>query len=80
MAVVSAAARAIDELITALQQRGAARVALVGGMAAAIEPHLSGPQRAALVPPQTDALDGALFLAGLSPAARLARLVELPAR
>lgn len=70
LAVVSDAANAIAELVEALRRRSAPRIALVGGMAEAITPYLPAAARAALKPPLADALDGALFLAGLRPNVR----------
>jgi glucosamine kinase len=63
--VIAAAADAIGELIEALIARGAPRIALGGGLAAAIAPHLRPELRARLREPLADALEGALFMAGL---------------
>jgi glucosamine kinase len=53
----------IDALAARLGALGAQRLALVGGLAASIEPWLSDETRARLVPPAGDAVDGALRLA-----------------
>lgn len=57
-------AEAIGELILALRHRGAPRIALVGGLAAALSPFLDPSVRALLQMPKADALAGALLLAG----------------
>ena len=57
------AAGHIDALATRLIAIGAHRLALVGGLAAHMEPWVSPPTRAHLVPAVGDALDGALQLA-----------------
>nr|WP_282587915.1 BadF/BadG/BcrA/BcrD ATPase family protein [Lichenifustis flavocetrariae] len=64
LAIAVEAGRAIAELATALVQRGAPRVSLVGGLASALGPHLPEDTRMRLSPPLLDALDGALLLAG----------------
>jgi glucosamine kinase len=64
LAIVRAAARAVDALIGAVQALGAERVVLVGGLAAPIRPYLAAPAQAALHPPSFDAVDGAILLAG----------------
>jgi len=64
LAIVSAAARAVDALIRAVQALGAERVALVGGLSGAIRPYLEAPSQAALRRPLFDAVDGAILLAG----------------
>jgi glucosamine kinase len=58
------AAQHIDSLVERLDQIGARRIALVGGLAAALEPYLSAATRPRLAAPQGDALAGALRLAG----------------
>lgn len=62
--IVTAAARAVGELVEALGRRGAPRIALVGGLAVPLGPWLSSSTVAWLAPPLRDALDGALLLAG----------------
>lgn len=57
------AAGHIDALAARLIASGATRIALTGGLAAAIEPYLAAPTRHHLVPPQGDALTGALQIA-----------------
>jgi glucosamine kinase len=57
------AAGHIDALIGQLGVLGARRVALTGGLAAAIEPYLPTETRQSLVSPQGDALTGALRIA-----------------
>ncbi len=64
LAIVRAAARAVDALIRAVQALGAERVVLVGGLSAAITPYLEAPPQAALRRPSFDAADGAILLAG----------------
>ena len=61
--LVRLAAEHIDRLATQLVAVGAERIALVGGLAAAIEPHLAPETRRHLVQPQGDALVGALRIA-----------------
>ena len=64
LAIVGAAARAVDALIRAVQALGAERVALVGGLSEAIGPYLEASSQAALSRPLFDAVDGAILLAG----------------
>jgi glucosamine kinase len=64
LTIVADAARAIAALTEALQRAGARRVALVGGLGAAIRPYLPAEIDAALTPPLYDAMDGAVLLAG----------------
>ena len=52
-----------SKLIKALWNRGAERIALVGGFSAPLRPWLDGAVQAWLVEPQGDAVDGALILA-----------------
>jgi glucosamine kinase len=61
--VMRLAAGHIDAIAARLAEHGATRLALMGGLAAGIEPWLSTATRARLVPPAGDALDGALRLA-----------------
>ena len=77
--LVAAAAGAIDDMARALALLGAARIALVGGLARPIEPHLSPATRALLREPLFDALEGALLLAGSPlPAERAAAAATNP--
>ncbi len=64
LAIVRAAARAVDALIRAVQALGAERVAVVGGLSGAIRPYLEAASQAALRRPLFDAADGAILLAG----------------
>jgi len=64
LAIVRAAARAVDALIRAAQAFGAERVALVGGLSEPLRPYLGTPSQAALRRPLFDAADGAILLAG----------------
>ena len=57
------AANGIAELANALIAHGVVRVALMGSLAPALEPHLPGDLRPHLVPPAADAIAGALMLA-----------------
>jgi glucosamine kinase len=61
--IMRLAAAHIDAIAQRLTEHGAPRLALVGGLAAAIELWLAPATRARLVPPADDALDGALRLA-----------------
>jgi glucosamine kinase len=61
--IMRLAAGHIDAIATRLGAHGAERLALMGGLAAAVEPWLSAATRSRLVPPAGDALDGALRLA-----------------
>lgn len=61
--LMRSAAAHLDSLAARLVALGANRIALVGGLASSIEPWLSDATRRNLVPPQGDALDGALRLA-----------------
>ena len=62
--LVSRAAAAIAELISALHDRGAPRISIAGGMAAAMEPYLNPVAASRLSARLADALSGALILAG----------------
>ena len=64
------AAGHIDAIAARLAEHGATRLALMGGLAAGIEPWLAGATRAHLVLPAGDALDGALRLAKSASGAR----------
>jgi glucosamine kinase len=64
LAIVRAAARAVDALIRAVQALGAERVVLVGGLGAAITPYLEALPQAGLRRPSFDGADGAILLAG----------------
>jgi hypothetical protein len=61
--IMRVAAGHIDAIAARLGDHGAARLALMGGLAAAIAPWLGENTRARLVPPAGDALDGALRIA-----------------
>jgi glucosamine kinase len=61
--IMRLAAAHIDAIAARLGDHGAARLALMGGLARAIEPWLGDDTRARLVPPSGDALDGALQIA-----------------
>jgi len=63
------AAQQIDSLAMRLVSLGAERVALVGGLAPSLEPRLARETRRHLVPPEGDALAGALQLARAEAAA-----------
>lgn len=63
--IVQAAAEQIDGLVRALVERGAPRVALLGGLASAIEAWLAPDVRRKLVPALSDAMSGAIALARL---------------
>lgn len=63
VALMRLAAEHIDGLTSRLVAFGAARIALTGGLATAIEPYLAAPTRRFLVPAQGDALAGALRIA-----------------
>ncbi|MFT8246514.1 BadF/BadG/BcrA/BcrD ATPase family protein [Roseomonas sp. BN140053] len=60
---VQDAAEAIDGLARALLERGAPRIALLGGLASAIEAWLAPDVRRRLTPAEGDAVAGALLLA-----------------
>ncbi len=64
LAIVRAAARAVDALIRAVEALGAERIAIVGGLSGVIRPYLEPASQAALRPPLFDAADGAILLAG----------------
>jgi glucosamine kinase len=61
--IMHIAAAHIDAIAARLVEHGATRLALMGGLAAGIEPWLARATRAHLVRPVGDALDGALQLA-----------------
>ena len=61
------AAAHIDALAARLAAVGAERIALVGGLAPELAPHLAAATQALLVPAQGDALGGALQLAAALP-------------
>jgi glucosamine kinase len=63
-AIVGAAAAALAALAGAVRELGAQRVALVGGLAESIRPHLPPDLNADLLRPRFDATDGAILLAG----------------
>ena len=72
--IMRAAGGHIDGIAARLIGQGVERLALMGGLAAAIEPWLVRATRARLVTPAGDALDGALRLARGLVAARAAEL------
>jgi glucosamine kinase len=57
------AATQIADLAEALFAKGAPQVALIGGLAAALKPHMPAATAARLVKPQGDAMAGAILLA-----------------
>jgi glucosamine kinase len=61
--IVRDAAEQIDELVRRLAEHGAARVALLGGLASPMQPWLAPDVQRRLVPVEGDAVDGALQLA-----------------
>jgi glucosamine kinase len=61
--IVRDAAEQIDELVRRLGECGAARVALLGGLASPMQPWLAPDVQRRLVPVEGDAVDGALHLA-----------------
>ena len=61
--IVRDAAEQIDELVRRLAECGAARVALLGGLASPMQPWLAPDVQRRLVPAEGDAVDGALHLA-----------------
>ena len=61
--IVQAGAEKINGLVLALIERGVPRIALIGGMANAIEAWLTPDVRHALSPPEGDAISGAIILA-----------------
>ncbi len=66
MTIVIEGASAISKLGNALLARGAQRLCLMGGLSQVYLPYLNADVRAALVPPQADAVDGAIMLARLA--------------
>jgi glucosamine kinase len=63
MTIVIEGASAISKLGNVLLARGAQRLCLMGGLSQVYLPYLNADVRAALVPPQADAVDGAIMLA-----------------
>ena len=61
--IVRDAAEQIDDLVRRLTDCGAARVALLGGLASPMQPWLAPDVQRRLVPVEGDAVDGALHLA-----------------
>ncbi len=61
--IVRDAAEQIDDLVRRLTECGAARVALLGGLASPMQPWLAPDVQRRLVPVEGDAVDGALHLA-----------------
>lgn len=62
-AIVRGAAEHIDELVRRLNECGASRIALLGGLASSMQPWLAPDVQRRLVPAEGDAIDGALHLA-----------------
>jgi len=67
--VVQGAAEQIDGLVRALAERGAQRVALIGGLSSAMEPWLAPDVRRRLTPVLADPIAGAIHLARTGAAA-----------
>jgi glucosamine kinase len=63
MTIVIEGAAAISKLGHALLVRGTKRLCLLGGLAVVYPPYLDADVRAALVPAEADAMDGAIMLA-----------------
>jgi glucosamine kinase len=61
--IVRDAAEQIDDLVRRLAEYGAARIALLGGLASSMQPWLAPDVQRRLVPVEGDAVDGALYLA-----------------
>ncbi|MBG1233873.1 BadF/BadG/BcrA/BcrD ATPase family protein [Aestuariivirga litoralis] len=61
--IVVAGSGHISDLGKTLLSRGAKQLSLMGGLAPSYEPYLSQDIRAVLVPPKSDALDGAILMA-----------------
>ncbi len=61
--IVQGAAEQVDGLVRALVERGAPRIALIGGLSSAIEPWLAPDVRRRLKPLDGDAVSGAIRLA-----------------
>ena len=64
--IVEDAAGHVERFIETIFERGAPACALLGGLAPHLRPWLRARTVAQLSEPQGDALDGALFLAGLA--------------
>ena len=62
--IVDRAAQAIVALVKTVEALGAERIALVGGVAAPLRPHLPAEITARLHEPKYDAVDGAILLVG----------------
>jgi glucosamine kinase len=60
--IVRDAAEQIDELVRRLSECGAPQVALLGGLSSSMQPWLAPDVQRRLVPPEGDAVDGALRL------------------
>jgi glucosamine kinase len=63
MTIVIEGASAISKLGHALLARGAKQLCFLGGLASVYPPYLDADVRAALVPMQADAVDGAIMMA-----------------
>ena len=68
--IASEAAEQIDAVVHRLVERGAPRIALLGGLASPLEPWLAPDVQRLLSPSQGDAVDGALMLARRAAAVR----------
>jgi glucosamine kinase len=68
--IVREAAEHIDELVRRLIECGAPRISLLGGLASPMEPWLAPDVQRRLSPIQSDAVDGALYLARRAAAER----------
>ena len=62
--IVGRAGRAIVAIFHALEALGAARIAIVGGVAEPLRPYLPAEIEARLRRPEHDAVDGAVLLVG----------------
>ena len=71
IALMRQAASDLSKMASYLLSKGAPRLSLLGGLAAAMEPWLTDSVRAKLTAPLGDALDGALLLARRAAAAEL---------
>jgi glucosamine kinase len=63
MTIVIEGAAAISKLGHALLVRGAKRLCILGGLSSVYPPYLDADVKAALIPPQADAMDGAIMMA-----------------
>lgn len=63
MAIIEDAAAGVARIATRLLELGAPAICLFGGLAEPLKPWLPPPVQAIIVPPEADALDGAILLA-----------------